>query len=209
MTELLIGAGSNHMKKLCPSNAREWKELITLDFNPDHKPDVLHDLTVLPYPFQDNTFDEIHAYEVLEHTGQQGDFRFFLDQWSEFWRILKPGGFLAGTCPDRNSPWAWGDPGHTRIISEQSFTFLNQPAYQEQVGITPMSDYRWLYKADFNVVHLETQGDTFIFALQAIKPSRIGERHASQEGLVPQDNQQQHPGVSHGQNLRGNGEQVR
>ncbi len=168
--ELLLGAGSNHAKKIF-TGSDKWTKLVTLDFNDDHKPDVVHDLTKLPLPFEDNTFSEVHAYEVLEHTGQQGDFKFFFDQWSDFWRILKPGGLFAGTSPAANSRWAWGDPGHTRIVSPQSFVFLSQQQYKDQVGKTPMSDYRFCYKADFQPLSLQEDEDTFYYVLVAIKPS--------------------------------------
>ena len=172
--ELLIGCGSNREKKLSVSGVEGWTELVTLDINPDHKPDILHDLMVLPYPFKDNTFDEIHAYEVLEHTGQQGDYKWFFAQWSEFYRILKPNGIIAGTCPLFSSGWAWGDPSHSRIINQHCLVFLNQPEYVKQVGKTPMSDFRYIYKGDFDPVCLDTQGETFVFGMRAIKPARIG-----------------------------------
>jgi SAM-dependent methyltransferase len=171
--ELLIGAGSRHVKQLVWQGRSDWAALVTLDINADHKPDVVHDLTVLPLPFEDNTFDEVHAYEVLEHTGQQGDWRFFFAQFSEFWRILKPDGVLLGTSPDGKSNWGWGDPGHTRIISPEAFTFLVQPQYTKQIGVTPMTDYRFVYKADFEPRHLQIEGGQFSYILQAQKPSRI------------------------------------
>jgi SAM-dependent methyltransferase len=171
--ELLIGCGANLTKKIGMPDNTEWNELVTLDFNEDHKPDVVHDLTDLPLPFPDNKFDEIHAYEVLEHTGQQGDFKFFFDQFNDFWRILKPNGFLCGTSPLPASKWAWGDPGHTRIISQESFVFLSQQMYMDQVGKTPMSDYRFCYHGDFEPVHLQAESQTFVYVLQAIKPARM------------------------------------
>jgi SAM-dependent methyltransferase len=166
--ELLIGAGSSRVKQFHLGES-EWKELITLDINEDHNPDVVHDLEVLPYPFEDNQFDEIHAYEVLEHTGAQGDYKFFFAQFSELWRILKPDGVLYATVPEWKSIWAWGDPSHKRIINEGTIVFLSQKEYEQQVGITAMSDFRYLYKADFNIVHASYEGDQFCFALRAIK----------------------------------------
>jgi 2-polyprenyl-3-methyl-5-hydroxy-6-metoxy-1,4-benzoquinol methylase len=84
--ELLIGCGHNREKKVSvPELPKEWsKDLITLDWNESTEPDVVHDLNILPYPFDHDMFDEIHAYEVLEHVGTQGDFRFF------FQRIISP-----------------------------------------------------------------------------------------------------------------------
>lgn len=169
--ELLIGAGNSRKKKITfkeiPS---EWSgELVTLDIDESIECDVHHDLNILPLPFDDNTFDEIHAYEVLEHTGTQGDWRFFFDQFSELHRILKPGGFLVGTCPMWDSKWAWGDPGHTRIISDASLVFLSQEEYKKQVGETAMTDYRGVYKADFELFAMDESEDTFGFVLRAKK----------------------------------------
>ena len=107
MKELLIGCGSNIDKRLALENHFGWGNLVTLDINPDHNPDVVWDLEKLPLPFEDNEFDEIHAYEVLEHTGSQGDYKFFFAQFHEFWRILKKDGVLFVTCPLWNGKWAW------------------------------------------------------------------------------------------------------
>jgi SAM-dependent methyltransferase len=170
--ELLIGCGSSRIKQLVYGGRSEWGALCTLDHNADHKPDVVWDLNEVPLPFDGDFFDEVHAYECLEHVGAQGDWRFFFAQWSDFWRILKPGGMFIGTCPAANSPWAWGDPSHTRIISPESLIFLSQPNY-DQVGQTPMSDFRFVYKADFDIVHSHINGHRFEFVLQAVKPSRI------------------------------------
>ena len=134
-------------------------------------PDVEADISK-PLPFPDNHADEIHAYEVLEHCGTQGDYKFFFAQWSDFWRVLKPAGVFFGTVPLPTSVWAWGDPSHTRVIPKESFVFLSQPQYS-QVGKTAMSDFRSIYKADFDIIHLHENGDVLEFALQTVKPSRI------------------------------------
>lgn len=166
--ELLIGCGNSRVKKLHLGTA-EWNELVTLDFDPDCNPDVLHDLTVFPYPFEDNTFDEIHAYEVLEHLGAQGDWKAFFDLFGELHRILKPEGLILATTPMWNSLWAWGDPSHTRIINVGTVQFLSQKQYAQQIGKTPMTDFRHYWKKDFDVVHTEEKGGTFVFALKAVK----------------------------------------
>lgn len=172
--DLLIGCGGRRDKQvLAPGEPKEWGELTALDINPDHKPDVVWDLNERPLPFGDDTFDSIRAFEVLEHLGRQGDYRTFFAEWEEWWRILKPGGHIIGTSPHWSSAWAWMDPGHTRAMGPELLTFLIQPEYTKQVGKTPMSDYRFCYRADFDVVQCAVVDGVFQFGLRAVKPSRI------------------------------------
>jgi SAM-dependent methyltransferase len=171
--ELLLGCGSNSEKKLMHPDHREWSGLVRLDINPDHAPGVIHDMAKLPLPFPDDTFDEVHCYDTMEHVGAQGDWRFFFAQWQDLWRILKDGGRFFGISPHWSSPWAWMDPGHTRAMGPEMLTFLCQPQYA-QVGHTPMTDYRFCYRGDFDVEHATVDANKqFRWVLRAVKPARI------------------------------------
>lgn len=168
--ELLIGCGNNREKKITfPEIPKNWCELVTLDFDEGCNPHYVHDLNNIPYPFDDDMFDEIHAYEVLEHCGRQGDWRFFFNQFYEFWRILKPGGYLVGSCPNWDSVWAWGDPGHTRVITPESLIFLDQKEYETQVGETAMTDYRPWWEGDFERYAMQESSHNWGFVLKARK----------------------------------------
>lgn len=169
MKELLIGCGSSREKRIFLPGKKDWNNLVTLDINESHNPDYVWDLNNLPLPFEDNTFNEIHAYEVLEHTGSQGDYKFFFNQFNEFHRILGPDGVFIATVPAPKSPWAWGDPSHTRIFCKEWLTFLRQKSYEEQVGKTSMSDFRYIYKGDFEPLFVNESDETLYFAIKAIK----------------------------------------
>lgn len=131
---------------------------------------VLHELV-------SDYWDEIHAYEVLEHLGRQGDAHAFFAQMSEIWRLLKPGGFLVAEVPSRFSGNLWGDPGHSRAIVEETLVFLDQSQYALQCdgperSRTPMSDYRNIYRCDFRCTDHHDNRSHLLFVLQAVKPSR-------------------------------------
>lgn len=167
--ELLIGCGRRYDKRLSADGTWKFDNPTTLDYNSDHNPDLVWDLHKLPLPFADNSFDEIHAYEVLEHVGSQGDYLTFFAQFSEFYRILKPNGYLMATTPSRHSPWAWGDPSHTRILQKEQLHFLSQDNYLKEVGVTSMSDFRNVYSADFLTHWVKEDNDKFQFILKAVK----------------------------------------
>lgn len=171
MRELLIGCGHRRDKIIGFDGQEDFNNLTTLDINPACGPDVVWDLEEFPYPFEDNSFDEIHAYEVLEHMGTQGDYKFFFNQFNEFYRILKPLGLFIATIPSPETCFT-GDPGHKRIFGSNTFIFLQKQSYN-RIGITPITDYSEYVNCDFNLVW-EVKDDprfpsNYFFALQAIK----------------------------------------
>lgn len=188
--ELLIGCGHSRVKKMASLDGNpHWRAMETLDVNPRCNPDWVCDLNFMVEgkwwltndtrggrdTFRNDTFDEIHAYEVLEHLGYQGDAMAFFLVFSEIWRILKPGGHLLATVPSRFSPWLWGDPSHTRAILPETLVFLDQSQYIAQLDgpqKTAMSDFRHIYTADFKVRRSIDNRTTHEFILEAVKPSR-------------------------------------
>lgn len=158
-------------RKIVPAGAElpppEWT---TLDINPECKPDILFDLEELEagqrLPVDDETFDELHIYQTLEHFGRQGDYKGLFHTFREFWRVLKPDGILYGDTPALHSPWLFGDPGHTRVISVQTLSFLTRRAYEE-LGKTTSTDYRrFIDPCWWLILHAQNDGDRFGFVLK-------------------------------------------
>jgi SAM-dependent methyltransferase len=168
--QILLGCGHNRSKQIAVKGSEDWDRLVTVDCNKDASPDILWDLNMIPLPLEDNCASEIHAYQVLEHLGQQGDASFFFRQWNDFWRILKPGGLFLASVPSADGRWAWADPGHRRVLSLESLAFIHRPTYR--MGETAMCDYRSVCKCDFDLFHYRIQDDDFSFVLTAVKPAR-------------------------------------
>lgn len=84
----------NNIKKLnLGCGERKKAGFINIDWNKETKPDILHDLNILPYPFEDNHFDLIEASHILEHLDKP-----FLVM-KELHRLLKPDGILMVKVP--------------------------------------------------------------------------------------------------------------
>lgn len=85
--------------------------------------DVVHNLNVTPYPFEDSSVDEIHFYHVLEHLDDP------LAKLEEIHRILKTGGVLHIRVPHFSSSGAFTDITHKRPFSYYSFDCFVEGSY--------------------------------------------------------------------------------
>lgn len=101
--------------------------------------DYVWNLEKFPYPFKENSVDEIYCAHYVEHVP---DLIKFID---EIYRILKPGGKALIVAPYYSSMRAWQDPTHKRAISEASFLYFNK-GWREQNNLDHYLDI----KSDFD-----------------------------------------------------------
>jgi len=93
--------------------------------------DIIHNLSIYPWPFEDNSVDEIHCSHYVEHIphdikteeDKRDGFIQFMD---EVYRILKPEGKVTIIAPYGKSTRALGDPTHTRSIVDETFYYYNK-----------------------------------------------------------------------------------
>ena len=89
---------------------------IGIDSNSRSHADVIHDLGVFPYPFENDRFDEIVCRHVLEHVPD------VIGLMTELHRITRAGGRLKIVTPHYTNPdWAT-DPTHRNHFNCYSFT---------------------------------------------------------------------------------------
>jgi SAM-dependent methyltransferase len=89
---------------------------INLDYyNPAYKIDVMHDLNIFPYPFEDNSFDEIECKMVLEHLSNP------IKTLQEFIRISKSGCKIHIVVPHATTYANFTAFDHRANFTESSF----------------------------------------------------------------------------------------
>ena len=81
--------------------------------------DVVHSLEEFPYPFDDDTFDEIIAINVLEHLDDT------IRVMEEIWRISAPGAKVTIRVPFWNCMHSVTDPTHVKFFNQYTFDFFD------------------------------------------------------------------------------------
>ena len=90
------------------------------------------------WPFDDNSVDEVKAFEVVEHLP---NLIWFMD---EAWRVLKPDGTLiVRTCPPFVNN-AWRDPTHVRPYLPDSFRYFDPDSPYHRWGCL-YTDKAWRF----------------------------------------------------------------
>lgn len=104
---LNLGCGRKHLP-----------EAVNLDITPETNPDVLHDLSVLPWPLPDNHFREVLAYDVIEHLNE------FIPVMEEIHRVCRDKAIVRIAVPHFSGPEAHTDPTHRRHFGYLSFDYV-------------------------------------------------------------------------------------
>lgn len=97
---------------------------VNVDYFKECEPDVLHNLDTLPWPWADNSVDEIRMIHSLEHIG--ADSQTFLGIMKEIYRICKNGSTLIIHVPHPRHDNFIGDPTHVRIITPQLLSLFSK-----------------------------------------------------------------------------------
>lgn len=139
----------------CGDN-KHGEDWIGVDIAQTSAVDIQHDLNHYPWPFEDESVDEIHCSHYIEHIPHDSRvldlFRMILrsenldslkDEISRYmdedkpseglinfmnecYRILKPEGKISLIAPYYSSIRAYGDPTHQRFICDWTFYYYNK-----------------------------------------------------------------------------------
>ena len=99
------------------------------------KPDVVHDLNIRPWPFADNYFQQVFAFDVIEHLDD------VVGAMEEVHRVCRDGATVEITVPHFSSANAFTDPTHRHFFSRFSFDYFDG---SHQFGFYSASHFRVL-----------------------------------------------------------------
>lgn len=96
-----------------------FEDAIHVDINERSAPDVVHDLNVIPWPWEDEQFDEVIGEDIIEHLDS------VVGTVEEAHRVLRTGGVLKLRTPHFQSLNSWIDPTHKWHLTEHSFDYFD------------------------------------------------------------------------------------
>jgi SAM-dependent methyltransferase len=93
---------------------------IGIDRNIRTRADVICDLDHFPYPFRDNSFDQLRAVHVIEHVSD------VIRTIEEFHRLVRPGGAIHIVTPHYTDFSSFCDPTHRWHLSSFSLRYFGE-----------------------------------------------------------------------------------
>lgn len=108
MRVLNLGSGEN----------RSIADAVTVDVNPSTSPDVVYDLNMVPWPFDDDTFDAIYCMDVIEHLDD------VVKTMEEIHRVARASGKVYIATPHFSCANSYTDPTHRHHLGFFSFDYF-------------------------------------------------------------------------------------
>lgn len=106
--------------------------------------DLVHDLNIIPYPFADNSVEEIIMDNTLEHLGD------VIAIMEELYRVCQNGAIIKINLPYYKSSGAFSDPTHKHFFTENSFQYFS-----------PEHEYHFYTRAKFKILKMKLLAKDF------------------------------------------------
>jgi hypothetical protein len=112
-SKLNLGCGLRHLTGWC-----------NVDRFAGCEPDLVHDLEHTPWPFADDSVEEMRLHHVLEHLGHEP--RTFLAVMQELWRVARHGARIEIHVPHPLHRDYRTDPTHVRPITPELLAMFSR-----------------------------------------------------------------------------------
>src|ERR1700759_3070833 len=96
------------------------------------KPDEVTDLEHLPWPWADNSVEEVLLSHVLEHLGQSPNI--YLGIMKELYRVCRAGAKITIIVPHPRHDFFLHDPTHVRPVTPEGLNMLSQAANRRLIA---------------------------------------------------------------------------
>lgn len=106
---------SDSLKLNLGSGSRRFPGYLNIDKSDMFEPDIVWDLESFPWPFRNDTVEEINLFHILEHLGASPEI--FMKVIQELYRISKDGAKIHIVVPHPSHSDFISDPTHVRAIS--------------------------------------------------------------------------------------------
>jgi hypothetical protein len=135
--KLNIGAGEDKMPGY-----------LSVDYDKNCNPDYCFNIETDPWPFENNSVDEVIAHHVLEHLGEG-----YFHVMQELYRVCKHGAMIDIRVPHHRHEHFADDPTHRRPITVAGLWLFSKKYNDVQIKAgTRASRLAYYYGVDFEVV---------------------------------------------------------
>lgn len=109
---------------------RKLEGYLNIDIQESVDPDLCHDI-LNGLPLEDNSVEEVRAFDFLEHMplGRQ------VDVINDIWRVLKNDGLFEHLTPSTDGRGAFCDPTHLSFWNILSWRYYTDDAHRELYNI--------------------------------------------------------------------------
>jgi ubiquinone/menaquinone biosynthesis C-methylase UbiE len=116
---------------------------------------IQHDLERFPWPFPNNKFEIVYAYDIIEHLTD------VIKTMEEIARVLKPGGRVEIRTCAWDKEQSYSDPTHKHFFTLNSFDFFDPTTWRGK-------KYDWYSTARFKIIRAQYDCSEIEFTLVKI-----------------------------------------
>ncbi len=118
--------------------------------------EICFDLEAFPWPLQDNSYEEIRMWDVIEHMSN------IIGVIDECWRVLKPNGLLTmKACGWKNENF-WVDITHKKAFHRKSMDYFDPTT---EIG----KEYGFYTDKKWKIIEITEHKNNYYYKLKTLK----------------------------------------
>ena len=156
----------------------KFEGFVTIDHDPNCKPDYCLDIEKEDLPFPDNSVDEVIALHVLEHLGEG-----YFHVLQELYRVCKHGAMISIRVPHPKHETFLADPTHRRPITPLGLWIFSKK-FNDTNKETPLSKLAYYYNVDFEILDVKEIPEEFYIKAFNGQPANEVQRYITEHNGI-------------------------